>query len=154
MEFLQEYGLIGLFIGSLLSATVIPFSSDILLLGMLATGANIPVCVVVATLGNWAGGMVSYYMGYVGRWEWLEKYFKVRRDTLEKQKKLVDRYGATLALLSWLPVVGDVFAIALGFYKLNSRLCALYMFIGKGTRFILWALLFYYSKDWLMSLYA
>lgn len=153
METLQDLGLIGLFIGALLSATIIPFSSDVLLVGILATGVNIPTAVAVATLGNWLGGMISYYMGYIGKWEWIEKYLKVKHETLLKQKAKVDKYGPSLALLSWLPLVGDVFAIALGFYRLNPKLCALYMFIGKGVRFIIWAVIFYYAKDWVISLY-
>lgn len=153
MEYLQELGLIGLFIGALLSATIIPFSSDVLLIGILATGVNIPIAVAVATLGNWMGGMISYYMGYIGKWAWIEKYLKVKHETLMKQKAKVDRYGASLALLSWLPFVGDIFAIALGFYRLNPRLCAFYMFIGKGARFVAWAIIFYYAKDWVIGLY-
>lgn len=142
MEYLQELGLIGLFIGSFLAATIIPFSSDFLLIGILATGANIPIAVLVATLGNWLGGMVSYYMGYLGKWEWIEKYLKVKHETLLKHKAKIDKYGSSLALFSWLPIVGDVFAIALGFYRLNPVLCAIYMFIGKMARFIIWAILF------------
>lgn len=153
MDFLQELGLLGLFIGALLSATIIPFSSDVLLIGTLAVGVDVKIAVIVATIGNWIGGMISYYMGYLGKWEWLEKYFKVKPETLAKQKARVDRYGAPLALLSWLPIVGDLFAIALGFYRLDPKLCAIYMFIGKGLRFVVWGVLFYYSKDWILSFY-
>lgn len=153
MEYLQELGLIGLFIGALLSATIIPFSSDLLLIGVLATGVNIPIAVAVATVGNWLGGMVSYYMGYMGKWEWIEKYLKVKHETLLKHKALVDKYGPSLAFMSWLPFVGDIFAIALGFYRLSPRLCAIYMFLGKGLRFIIWAVIFYYAKDWVINLY-
>lgn len=150
MEYLEGLGLIGLFIGSFLAATIIPFSSDVLLIGILATGVNISIAVIVATLGNWLGGMVSYYMGYLGKWEWIEKYLKVKHETLIKHKAKVDKYGPALAFLSWLPVVGDVFAIALGFYKLNPKLTALYMLIGKFARFVIWGVLFYYAKEWVV----
>lgn len=146
MENLLDYGYIGLFIGAFLSATIIPFSSDILLVGMLLAGGDIATTVIVATVGNWAGGMVSYYMGRLGRWEWIEKWFKVKQETLEKHKAKVDKYGASLAFLSWLPIVGDVFAIALGFYKTDVRKTAIYMFFGKGLRFVAWAVLYYYTK--------
>lgn len=43
--------------------------------------------------------------------------------------------------MTWLPFVGDVFAIALGFYRLNPWKCTLYMFIGKAARFVIWTLL-------------
>ncbi len=147
MEFLQDLGLIGLFIGSLLAATVIPFSSDVLLVGVLATGANSVTAVLIATIGNWLGGMISYYMGYLGKWEWVEKYMRVKHSTLVKHKSKVDKYGAALALFSWLPFVGDVFAVALGFYRLNAKLCALFMLIGKFLRFVVWAIIYYYFTN-------
>ena len=40
MEFLQEFGYIGLFIGTFLAATVIPFSSEFLIIGILVAGGN------------------------------------------------------------------------------------------------------------------
>lgn len=146
MESLLDLGYVGLFIGALLSATIIPFSSDILLVGMLFAGGDIVTTVIVATIGNWAGGMVSYYMGYFGKWEWIERWFKVKRETLERQKSRIDRYGAWLAFFSWLPFVGDLFAIALGFYRTNARLSALFMLLGKGLRFAAWAVIYYYTK--------
>lgn len=146
VEFLLEYGYIGLFIGSFLAATVIPFSSDVMLVGLLALGAKPVESVVIATIGNWVGGMTSYYLGYLGRWEWLDRYCGIKRETLERQQHKVDRYGSSLAFMSWLPVVGDIFAVALGFYKLEVKKVAIYMFLGKGLRFILWALSYYWIE--------
>ncbi len=142
MEALQDLGYIGLFIGSFLAATVVPFSSDALLLGLLFAGYSVVPTVIVATLGNWLGGLTSYYVGYLGRWDWIEKWFRVKRETLEKQKSKIDKYGSMLALMSWLPIVGDLFAIALGFYKQPFVSSAIYMLIGKAVRFIVWSLFF------------
>lgn len=150
MEWLLDLGYVGLFIGSLLAATIIPFSSDFLLIGMLAAGGNVVWTVAVASLGNWAGGMISYWMGRGGRWEWIEKWFKVKRETLEKQKVRIDRYGSWLAFLSWLPFVGDLFAIGLGFYKVNVWEVAVFMLIGKTARFVCWALV----VEWVRPMFA
>ena len=54
MEALLDWGYIGLFVGSFVAATVVPFSSDVLLVGMLAAGGNVWLSVLVATVGNWA----------------------------------------------------------------------------------------------------
>lgn len=150
MEWLLDLGYFGLFAGSLLAATILPFSSDFLLLGMLAAGADPVLTVAVASLGNWAGGMISYGMGRSGRWEWIERWFKVRRETLERQKARIDRWGAWLAFLSWLPLVGDLFALALGFYKVNLWRVALFMLIGKTARFVGWAV----AVEWIRPLFA
>lgn len=142
MESFIEWGYWGLFVGSFLASTIIPLSADILLSALLLMGADPWVSLVVATTGNWLGGLTSYGIGYAGKWEWIEKWFKVKPEKLEAQKSKIDKYGSLLAFFTWLPIVGDLFALALGFYKTSPRLCALYMLIGRFLRFLLWTLLF------------
>lgn len=148
MEALLDYGYIGLFIGSFLAATVVPFSSDVLLVGMLVAGGNATTTIVVATLGNWLGGLTSYWIGWLGKTEWLERWFRVKRATIEKYEAAVARWGSWLALMTWLPFVGDVFAIVLGFFKARFLPSALWMFVGKCGRFIVWAMLYFYAEQW------
>ena len=142
IEILQSWGRIGLFIGTFVAATVVPLSSDILLMGYLYAGGDYFLSFLVATIGNWLGGLTSYWIGYSGKWEWIEKWFNVKEETLIKQKGRIDRFGALLAFLSWLPFIGDVFAIGLGFYKVSPAKSALYMLIGKAVRFAFWILIF------------
>ena len=142
MEFLEGLGLFGLFIGSFLAATIVPFSADVMMVGMLATDSDAVTVIAVATMGNWLGGLTSYWVGRAGRWEWIER-LHVSRETLEQQKSRIDRFGAPIALLTWVPFIGDVFAVALGFYRVKFVPMALYMFIGKCGRFIGWSLLYY-----------
>ena len=137
MESLVDWGYGGLFVGSFLASTLIPLSADVLLVGMLALGGNTWICVIIATIGNWLGGATSYYLGRLGRWDWLERWFKVTKDQLEKQKAKIDRFRAWLALFTWLPIVGDIFSVALGFYKINPRTTLFFMFIGRLTGMIL-----------------
>ena len=137
MESLLEYGLIGLFIGSFLAATVVPFSADVLVIGMLIAGANPVATIVVATAGNWLGGITSYGIGRAGKWEWIEK-LHVKRESLEKQQRRIERFGAPIALLTWVPFIGDVFAVALGFYRVKFIPAIFWMLIGKGARFVCW----------------
>ena len=141
MEALLDYGYIGLFFGSLLAATIFPFSSDVLLLGMLLAGGDPIVTVTVATLGNWMGGLVGYWLGWLGKLEWLERWFKVKHSTIERHRAKAERWGSLLALLTWTPIVGDIFAIVLGFYKVSFWPTALWMLVGKCGRYICWALL-------------
>lgn len=141
MEGLTKLGLWGLFLGNFLAATVVPFSSDAIFVGALAVTEHPVECLIVASLGNWLGGVVTYWVGRLCKWEWVEKYFKVKRETLEKQRKYVDKFGVWLALISWVPVIGDVFCIALGFYKARPVWTMLFLLIGKTGRFVVWALL-------------
>lgn len=144
LDFLQVYGIWGLLLGSFLAATVVPFSSDALYAGVLLAGCDPVVCLLVGTLGNWLGGLTSFGVGWLGRWQWIEKWFHVKPATLEKQRDRINKWGAWLALLTWLPFVGDVFAIALGFYRIAPVKSALFMLVGKFLRFLGWTLLFYY----------
>ena len=145
MESLLEFGYIGLFIGSLLAATIFPFSSDVLLIGMLVAGGEPATTVIVATLGNWIGGIIGYWMGWLGKLEWLEKYFRVKPENIAKQKARVDRWGPLLAITSWIPFVGDIFAIVLGFYKAKFIPTAFWLLVGKLLRYMGEAVVIYYA---------
>ena len=142
MEWLEGLGLLGLFIGTFLAATIFPFSSDALYLAILAATGNPFGCLLVGTLGNWLGSVFTFWIGWIGRWEWIEKWFKVKPETLQKQKVKVDRWGAWLALTCWVPFVGDVIAIALGFYKTRPFWTIILMLVGKFVRFFAWNLIY------------
>lgn len=138
---LEELGLLGLFIGTFLAATIVPFSSDALYIGILLTGISPWAVFVVGTMGNWLGGVTTYFLGRLAKWEWVEKTFKVKPETLEKQHNLILKYGVWVALLTWVPIVGDVIAIALGFYKCPAIWSMLLMLVGKAGRFAIWTLM-------------
>lgn len=146
MENLLEYGYFGLFLGAFLAATIFPFSSDVLLVAMLAAGGDAFVTITVATAGNWLGGLTSYGVGYLGKTEWLERWFRIKPETVYRYKERVAKYGAWLALLTWVPFVGDVFAVVLGFFKARFWPSAWFMLLGKGLRFIAWAVIYYWIE--------
>ena len=52
MEWLLDLGYLGLFLGTFLAGTVLPLSSDVLLIGMLAAKADPAVCLVVAAVAT------------------------------------------------------------------------------------------------------
>ncbi len=154
MEYLQELGYIGLFLGTFLAATVLPFSSEILIIGIMIAGGDPWYSFFISTSGNWLGGLTSYYLGYLGKWEWIEKWFGIKQETLDKQKKYIDKYGSLIAFFSWAPVVGDVLSVGLGFYKLKFWKCAVYMLIGKAIRFASWVILYeLYGQKFIDFLY-
>ena len=138
---LGAWGLWGLFVGTFLSATVVPFSADVLYITLLQMTSSPWACLAVAVAGNWLGNLTTFGLGWLGRWDWIEKLFKVDRAKLEKQKVYFDKYGIWLALVSWFPLVGDDFSIALGFYETNPWLTALLFLVGRTLRFLVWTLL-------------
>ena len=48
----------------------------------------------------------------------------------------ISKYGSALALLTWLPFIGDVIAVALGFFRLKFWQVAIFMLIGKTLRYL------------------
>lgn len=140
MTWLENLGLLGLFLGTFLSATVVPFSSDALYLAILHISGLPMECLLIGTAGNWLGGVTTYFLGRLASWEWVEKTFRIKQDSLEKQRARIEKYGVWTALLTWVPFIGDVIAILLGFYRSPAVPALLLMLIGKFGRFAIWTL--------------
>ncbi|WP_018412055.1 YqaA family protein [Methyloversatilis thermotolerans] len=119
-------GLVGLVLVSFLSATLLPGGSEAALAALLATHPEQrDAAVLLATVGNTAGGMVSYAMGrFVPR-----KELPPRLDTLR-------RHGTPALLLSWVPLIGDALCLAAGWLRLPPWRSALMMALGKGARYV------------------
>ena len=145
MEEFVEWGYLGLFIASFLGATVIPFSSELVFSLLIIKGYDFNLSLLVATTGNWLGGLSSYFLGRLGKWSALEKYFKLKKEKIVKFKTNIDKWGSLLAFFCWLPIIGDPIAVGLGFFRTNYILVAMWMFIGKFIRYILWALVTYWG---------
>jgi len=142
MTGLESLGLPGLFLGTFLAATVLPFSSDALYVAALMAGLWSPVAVLtVATLGNWLGGVTTYLMGRLAKWEWVERIFRVSREKLQSQKAVIDKWGVWAALVSWVPFIGDIINLALGFYKTPAAGTLILLLVGKFLRFVVWTLI-------------
>lgn len=62
IQLLIDWGYAGLFISALLAGSIIPFSSELVMLALVKVGLNPAICVLAATLGNTMGGMTCYYM--------------------------------------------------------------------------------------------
>jgi|TARA_B110000459_G_C16452584_1_gene421423 membrane protein YqaA with SNARE-associated domain len=145
LEGFVEWGYLGLFIASFLGATLIPFSSELVFSLLIIKGYDFNLSLLVATTGNWLGGLSSYFLGRLGKWSTLEKYFRLKKEKIVKFKTNIDKWGSLLAFFCWLPVIGDPIAVGLGFFRTNYILVAMWMFIGKFIRYILWALVTYWG---------
>ena len=62
----QEYGIIGLFLNSLLAATAIPLPTEILTSALLIGGENIFLVAIVLIIGSIIGGILNYFIGFGG----------------------------------------------------------------------------------------
>ncbi len=120
-----DASLAGLAAASFLSATVLPGGSEAVLLAvLLAHPEQRDTALLLATVGNTAGGMVSYAMGRF-----------IPRKELPDRLALVQRHGAPVLLLSWVPLIGDALCIAAGWLRLPPLPSAFMMALGKGARY-------------------
>ncbi|MDR1259367.1 MAG: VTT domain-containing protein [Tannerellaceae bacterium] len=138
MDFLIEYGYLGVFAASFLAATVLPFSSEVVLTGVLLAGASPWPCMIAASAGNSLGGMTCYWIGMLGKMEWIEKYLKLDTAKLLRIQSWMKGRGAWMAFFVFLPGVGDFIAVALGFLRANVWIVALSMTAGKTLRYWIW----------------
>ncbi len=131
-----EYGYLGLFLASFLAATILPVASELVLTGMLVMGYEPWACVAVATVGNTMGAWLNYGIGYLGDPKWLLK-LGAKQESIARWQLQIQKYGSAMALLCWLPLIGDVIGIALGFFRVAWLPTFFLMGIGKLLRYLL-----------------
>jgi len=124
--FTAEAGLAGLFLASFLSATLLPGGSEAVLFALirLHPEQTLPA-LLLATLGNTLGGMVTYYMGRL-----------LPQHLAPEKSALAGRHGAPILLLAWAPIIGDALCAAAGWLRLPPLACAAWMAAGKAARYV------------------
>ena len=135
IQFLIDWGYGGMFISAFLAGTILPFSSEVVLLACVALGLDTLLSTVAKTLGNVLGVLTCYWIGRLGKMEWIEKYFRVSRKQLDKAARFIHGKGSWMALFSFLPVIDDALLIALGLMKANVWIVSAAMSIGKLIRY-------------------
>jgi len=129
---------LGLFWSAFLAATVLPFSSEAALSAALLAGLPPVWCLGIATLGNSLGSAATFFLGRLGKLEWLEKYCRISAADIKRARKRIGRLGYLAAFFCFLPVVGDVFAVALGFMRYPAGRFLGVMMLGKFVRYAVW----------------
>jgi membrane protein YqaA with SNARE-associated domain len=136
-----ELGFLGLFVTCFLAATILPITSELFLGSMLAFGYDPISCLVIATLGNTLGGWLNYIIGLIGNPNWLMR-IGVSQGQINTWEGRIKKYGSQLALLSWLPIVGDVIGVALGFFRVNWFVSFVFILLGKFLRYLILVMFF------------
>jgi membrane protein YqaA with SNARE-associated domain len=127
-----EHGIWGLFAAALVSATLLPGGSELLLVALLLDGSHPPLLLwLSATAGNTLGGMVNWAIG--------RGLLPLTPDQprLAHARASLQRHGAPLLTLSWLPLIGDPLCLAAGWLAIDWRRALLWIALGKGVRYLL-----------------
>jgi membrane protein YqaA with SNARE-associated domain len=136
VDFFYQYGLFGLFIAGFLSGSIFPFNSEAVLTLLIYSGFDVLSSLAAATAGNTLGGISIYYLGYLGKMEWIEKYAKVKQEKIHAILPKLKRFGSLAATLSFVPIIGDVVILALGFFRISPFFTIFFMIIGKIIRYV------------------
>ena len=136
-QFFIDWGYIGLFISAFVAGSILPFSSEVVLTVLVQMGADPTLCLISASVGNTLGGLVCYWLGYLGNMEWIERWLKIDKQKMDKVSGFVKRYGAGMGLFGVLPWVGEVIIVLLGLMRANIYITTFTMFIGKFIRYLL-----------------
>lgn len=134
---LQNMGYIGLFCATLLAGTILPAIGIPVIIFLVYKDSSTFLIIAYASAGNWLGGIISYYLGYYCKWEWIERFFLIKQKHLEKVQIYIQKYKTFSALLTGAPVIGDRLTIALGLLKMPKTSTFIYMLVGKIFRYII-----------------
>ena len=129
LQFLLDYGYVGMFLAAFLAGSILPFSSEALLVAFVEMGLDPVGTVAAATLGNTAGSMTCYWLGHLGNMARLA-------EKLARAERFIRGRGAWMAFFSFLPVVGDGIAIVLGLMRANLPITVFSMTLGKLLRYV------------------
>jgi membrane protein YqaA with SNARE-associated domain len=127
---------VGLFAASFLAATVFPFQSELVLLGLLLGGDHPwPALLAVATVGNVLGSVVNWGLGRFLLHFRDRRWFPVKPQAYARVERWYRRYGVWSLLFAWLPVVGDPLTVVAGALRANLALFVALVTVGKLGRY-------------------
>ena len=128
-----------------LSATLLPGSSEAVLLGLLANGTGQPALLVVAaSLGNVAGATLNWGMGRYFQLFKDRSWFPIKDATNARAQAWFARYGIWSLLLSWVPIIGDPLTLVAGIMQVPIGRFLVFVAVGKVLRYALIVLAWQY----------
>ncbi len=127
---------LSLFITSFLAATILPLSSEVVLLSLL-TASSEPwmVLIAIASAGNILGSVTNWFVGRGLSLARTHTRFPVNRDRLDRAENWYRRWGYWSLLLSWVPVIGDPLTVIAGFLREPLWIFLLLVSTAKVARY-------------------
>lgn len=136
-QFFVDWGYVGLFLSALVAGSILPFSSEAVLAVLVGMGADPVICLISASVGNTLGGLLCYWLGYLGDMSAIERWLKIDGAKIAKVEGFVRRRGAWMGVFGVLPWVGEVIIVLLGLMRSNVWITTASMFVGKFVRYLL-----------------
>ena len=129
---------LSLFVISFLAATILPFSSELTLTGLIATSNydNL-LLLIVASFGNVLGSVVNWALGFYSRNLTTKKWFPFNETQIQRSSKWFRKFGKWSLLFVWIPIIGDPLTLAAGLLRVKFLEFLILVSIGKVSRYLL-----------------
>jgi len=148
-NFLQSYGVFGLFFNALLAATALPLPTEILVSTLLNGGEPEYLIIIALVAGGGLGGIVNYGIGFGGSGVFRKLKPKKNKEKEKKENKIkkvkkehkllnkLKKLGwVGIFVSAWIPILGDVALMSAGAKKMHFRKYIVVMVAGKAFRSI------------------
>jgi len=129
---------LSLFLISFLAATILPFSSELTLAGLMVTSNydNL-LLLIVASLGNILGSVVNWILGFYSRNLSKKKWFLLKDEKIEKSSRWFKKFGKWSLLFAWVPFIGDPLTLAAGLLRVRFIEFFILVTMGKVSRYLI-----------------
>lgn len=124
-------------LSAFLAGSVFPFSSEAVILALLAAGLDPLPLIIYGSIGNVAGSMFNYSVGRMGKTEWFERYMHISNKNMNRAKRFMGDRGAIMGFFAFIPIIGSAITVLLGLMRSNIFLSIASITIGKVLRYVL-----------------
>jgi membrane protein DedA with SNARE-associated domain len=140
MQFVLDWGYIGVFVMMLFESTAVPIPAEIVIPPAAFWAAqgrfNIVGIVVAATAGSWAGSALSYWIAFkLGRplVERYGRYVLLSKPKIKAADHWFDAYGAGgIFVARLLPGIRHVISVPAGLFEMNFKIFSIMTILGAG----------------------
>ncbi len=133
MELLWPY--LSLAFSAFISATLLPFGSELVLAGLLTQGYPALLLWGIATVFNTLGSVLNWYLGRQLLLFQHKSWFMFKPTQIEQASSQFQRWGLPSLLLAWLPMIGDPLTLVAGVLRVRLLWFVLLVGFGKGVRY-------------------
>ena len=137
VAFLTQYGYWGMLAAAFLAGSFLPFSSEAVMVALLGAGLDEWGLILYGTIGNVLGSVVNYFVGRLGRLDWIERWLHVKKKDLDRAQRFMAGRGAWMGFFAFLPILGSAITILLGLMRANIPVTFFSITIGKLLRYVL-----------------
>lgn len=135
-------GYLSLFTISFLAATILPFSSELILASMLSIeNYNRILLIVFSSLGNILGSVFNWVLGFYFIKLQNKKWFPFKEKQILKSSLWFEKYGKWSLLFAWVPIIGDPLTFVAGTMKTKFLTFIILVSVGKIARYLFISLL-------------